>query len=114
MKHPKEMKECEIESFLSYLAVQRFCSKSTQRTALNAIVFLFKSFMQRDNLGEVYLPHASKLSNDHQTNTPRRHHIDEFILRKFIKKSITTAIYTHAIELAKITSPIDLSLHYNN
>jgi len=52
MKHPKDMNQSEIESFLSYLAVQRFCSKSTQRTALNAIVFLFKQFMSRDDLGD--------------------------------------------------------------
>jgi len=60
MQHPREMGANEIESFLSYLAVQRFCSKSTQRTALNAIIFLFKRFMQRDDLGELNYINSKK------------------------------------------------------
>ena len=60
MRHPKEMGESEIESFLSYLAVQRFCSKSTQRTALNAIIFLFKRFMQKEDLGDLRYVNSKK------------------------------------------------------
>ncbi|MBL4818919.1 MAG: phage integrase N-terminal SAM-like domain-containing protein [Deltaproteobacteria bacterium] len=39
------MGRSEIESFLSYLATRRHCSKSTQRTALNALIFFYKRFM---------------------------------------------------------------------
>jgi len=53
MKHPNEMGEKEIESFLSYLVVQRHCSKSTQCTALNALIFLFKRFLNRKDLGKL-------------------------------------------------------------
>ncbi len=53
MKHPSEMGENEIESFLSYLVVQRHCSKSTQRTALNALIFLFKRFLNREDIGKL-------------------------------------------------------------
>jgi len=50
-RHPKDMGETEIESFLNYLVLQRYCSKSTQRTALNALIFLFVKFLQRDDIG---------------------------------------------------------------
>ena len=59
-KHPKEMGENEIESFLSYLAVQRHCSKSTQRTALNALIFLFKRFLKRKDLGKLNFVYSKK------------------------------------------------------
>ncbi len=41
LKHPREMGKVEIESFLSYLATELKVSASTQRQALNAIVFLY-------------------------------------------------------------------------
>ena len=50
-KHPKVMGTPEIEEFLNYLVLERFCSKSTQRTALNALVFLYTKFLGRDDLG---------------------------------------------------------------
>ncbi|MDQ7050243.1 MAG: site-specific integrase [Enterobacterales bacterium] len=43
MKHPDELGEQDIEAFLNHLVLQRNCSKSTQRTALNALIFLFKN-----------------------------------------------------------------------
>ncbi len=53
MKHPQEMGGSEIETFLNYLVLQRYCSKSTQRTALNALIFLFKKFLQREDIGKL-------------------------------------------------------------
>lgn len=47
-RHPKEMGENEIRSFLSFLAIKRSSSPSTQKTALNAIVYLYKKFYQRE------------------------------------------------------------------
>ena len=47
------MGDTEIESFLNYLVLQCYCSKSTQRTALNALIFLFVKFLQRDDIGEL-------------------------------------------------------------
>lgn len=41
-RHPASMGKPEIESFLSYLAEKRQVSASTQKQALNAIVFLYK------------------------------------------------------------------------
>lgn len=47
-QHPDLMDESHINAFLSDLGTQRFCSPATQRVALNALVFLFRQFMQKD------------------------------------------------------------------
>lgn len=47
MQHPSALSAKEVEQFLSHLAVQRNTSVSTQRTALNAIVFLFREFLEQ-------------------------------------------------------------------
>ena len=41
-RHPKDMGAAEIEAFLSHIGIQRHCSISTQRIALNALVYLYK------------------------------------------------------------------------
>lgn len=50
MRRPTKMGEKEIEQFLTYLATVKHASPSTQATALNAIVYLYKQFLQRDLL----------------------------------------------------------------
>lgn len=47
MQHPSACSTKEVEQFLSHLAVQRNNSVSTQRTALNAMVFLFREFLEQ-------------------------------------------------------------------
>jgi len=44
-KHPKDMGKREIEMFLSHLATKENVSASTQRQALNAIIFLYKQVL---------------------------------------------------------------------
>ena len=44
-KHPKDMGKTEIEAFLSDLAVNGNCARSTQNQALNSIVFLYKQVL---------------------------------------------------------------------
>ena len=43
-KHPKSMGATEVGEFLSHLANARHCSVNTQRTVLNALVYLYKRF----------------------------------------------------------------------
>ena len=43
--HPKDMGEKEIEGFLSYLATHEKVAASTQRQALNALVFLYRDVL---------------------------------------------------------------------
>ncbi|MBW1977819.1 MAG: phage integrase N-terminal SAM-like domain-containing protein [Deltaproteobacteria bacterium] len=47
--HPREMGALELEAFLTWLAVDKKISKSTQNQAFNALVFLY-----RDNLNPIY------------------------------------------------------------
>jgi len=47
-RHPKEMGEEEVSSFLSHLAVDRRVTSSTQNLALCAIVFMYKHIFNRE------------------------------------------------------------------
>lgn len=46
-QHPKTLSAFHVDAFLSHLAVQRNCSAGTQKTALNALVFLYREFLQQ-------------------------------------------------------------------
>ncbi len=63
-RHPSEMGTLEIETFLTYLAVERKCAASTQNQALSAVLFLY-----RDVLGIHHLPN---LENITRATTPTR------------------------------------------
>jgi hypothetical protein len=45
-RHPAEMAAAEIEAFLTYLAVDRQVSASTQNQALAALLFLYQKFLR--------------------------------------------------------------------
>lgn len=45
MQHPKTMGELEVEAFLSYLVATKKVAISTQTVALNALVFLYKEYL---------------------------------------------------------------------
>jgi integron integrase len=45
-KHPRELSKEDIESFLSYLAVDRKVSSATQNQALQAILFLYRIVLE--------------------------------------------------------------------
>jgi site-specific recombinase XerD len=47
-RHPAEMAKLEVEAFLSYLAVKRKVSPSTQNQALQAILFLYRHVLEID------------------------------------------------------------------
>jgi integron integrase len=49
-KHPKELGAAQVVAFLNYLAVERSVAASTQNQALNALVFLYKQVLGRDDL----------------------------------------------------------------
>ena len=46
LHHPSKLSEAHIEMFLDDLSVQQHASKNTQRTALNAIIFLYREFLK--------------------------------------------------------------------
>ena len=49
-RHPQEMGEAQIVTFLSHLAVDRNVAASTQNQALNALVFLYKQVLGREDM----------------------------------------------------------------
>ena len=62
LKHPSEMGEKEINAFLSYLAVKRRVSASTQTQALSALLFLYRHVLKRElgDLGDVIRARKTK------------------------------------------------------
>lgn len=45
MQHPKDLGGSQLDEYLSHLAVRRNLAINTQKTALNALVFMFKQFL---------------------------------------------------------------------
>jgi len=52
MRHPSQMGAVEVDAFLSWLAIHRRVAAGTQAIALNALVFLYQRFFERE-LGEL-------------------------------------------------------------
>ncbi|MDQ6785797.1 MAG: phage integrase N-terminal SAM-like domain-containing protein [Acidobacteriota bacterium] len=48
IRHPAEMSSVEVEAFLTYLAVEKSVSASTQNQALAALLFLYKEVLRVD------------------------------------------------------------------
>lgn len=48
LRHPQEMGAVEVDAFLSHLVIDRNASVNTQKTALNALVFMYKQFLKID------------------------------------------------------------------
>lgn len=59
MRHPSTMHSLEVDQYLSHLAVHRLCSANTQRTALNALIFMYKQYLNID-LGDLQFVPSSR------------------------------------------------------
>ena len=57
-KHPREMAEEEVKSFLIHLAVNEYISESTQNQAFSALVFLYRYVIKRELIGLEKTPRA--------------------------------------------------------
>ena len=60
LQHPEKLSAKDVDAYLSYLAVQRNVSVNTQKTALNALVFLYHQFLSRP-LGRLEFQPSSRL-----------------------------------------------------
>jgi integron integrase len=58
-RNPKEMAAPEIEQFLEFLSTDRNVAANTQKTALNALVFLYEKFLGM-KVGELRFQYARK------------------------------------------------------
>jgi len=61
-KHPQDLDAANIADYLTYLAVNRMVASSTQRQALNAIIFYYKNVLHKsfDDIGEFTLSKRPK------------------------------------------------------
>lgn len=59
MRNPKEMGAPEVDAYLSNLVLRKHVSINTQKTALNALVFLYKQFLRID-LGDLNFDYSRK------------------------------------------------------
>jgi site-specific recombinase XerD len=115
-KHPETMDVSEVDAWLSYLANNRNVSINTQKTALNAIVFLYKQFLNKD-LGQIDF---SRTNKGRRLPTVFTH--DEAMrvlslmsdirnIQKLMRHTdvSTTMIYTHVVGVHErgVASPLD-------
>ena len=59
-RHPAEMGAEEIENYLNYLAVEANVAPGTQAIALNALMFLYRQFLQKEVGNINYQPAKQK------------------------------------------------------
>ncbi|GAK61684.1 integron integrase [Candidatus Vecturithrix granuli] len=62
-RHPKEMGVPEIEAFLTYLAVEKHVTASTQNQALSALILLYRHVLHCDLQGRICALRAKKSTN---------------------------------------------------
>jgi len=48
LQHPEKLQDVDIEAFLNDLAEKRSCSINTQKIALNALIYLYRNFLERE------------------------------------------------------------------
>lgn len=110
-RHPSEMGQQEIEGYLNHLAPRRSVSASIQSGALNAIVFLYRTVLQKeipelDNLKRIkrYKSIPVVMLTQEVAGTDIRT-IQTLLEHKNVE---TTMIYTHITPDHKhVCSPID-------
>ena len=62
-KHPKDMGEEEIRAFLNDLALHQNVAPNTQKTALNALVFMYSQVLKRERMD---------FSDFHRASSPKK------------------------------------------
>jgi len=90
-KHPKDMSKKEIEEFLTYLAVTKNVSPTTQNQAFNAILFLYKEVLGID----------TSEWNIQALRAKRREHLPVVLTKEEVREIIfqTSGIYKLMLEL---------------
>ncbi|WP_410173972.1 site-specific integrase [Microbulbifer thermotolerans] len=59
MRRPEDMGAAEVDAWLGHLATRRSVSLNTQKTALNAVVFLYKQFLGME-LGNLHFEKTTR------------------------------------------------------
>jgi len=83
-RHPRDMGEAEIRTFISHLAVEGEISASTQTVALSALLFLYRDVLKKD------LPYVSNIE---RARKPKR--LPVVFTRDETKRILETLEGTH-------------------
>ncbi len=111
-RHPNDVGETEVAAYLSHLAVERRVSINTQKTALNAIVYMYRHVLNRklENIAFInakvprqlpvvfpragrelawqYLFPAAKTAKDPRTDKWRRHHVMDNSVQRRVREAV--------------------------
>ena len=93
-RHPSEVGESEISTFLTHLAVNRHVSPGTQNQALNALVFVYRCVLARKYpnaptlWGWQFVFAASRPGADPRSGEARRHHLHASAIQKANKRAV--------------------------
>ena len=79
-RHPNEMGEKEIETFLTHLATTKRVAASTQNQAFSALLFLYRNVLKKD------LPHSIDA-----VRAKRSKHLPTVLTKAEVQKSSCTA-----------------------
>lgn len=71
LQHPEVMGSAEVEAFLSHLVLQVNASASTQRVALNALVFLYREFLGQP-LDDLNFKHSKSQQSFQRYSVPKK------------------------------------------
>jgi len=89
-KHPRDMGKSEIDAYLSHLAVEQRVSASTQRQALNAIIFLYRQVLDQPIEGQI------------EPTRAKRHPRPPVVMTKSEVKRVLTHMHGIHLLMAKV------------
>ncbi len=89
-RHPNEMGEKEIETFLTHLATTKRVAASTQNQAFSALLFLYRNVLKKD------LPHSIDA-----VRAKRSKHLPTVLTKAEVQKIITSMSGTYQL-MAKL------------
>jgi hypothetical protein len=84
-RHPAQMGAPELTRYLSWLAVERNISASTQNQALSALLFLYREVLEQEMIP------ATRFYVDRKTRQRRRHHLHESVVQRAVKEAVRAA-----------------------
>ena len=102
VRHPGTMGAAEVTKFLTHLAEQRHCAPATQRTALNALIFLYERHLSV-SLGQLDFHYARRSK---RVPTAFSHHEAQAVLAELagVDHLIASLLYGSGLRLAEALS----------
>ena len=99
-RHPEEMREHDIEAFLTHLAVEREVSPSTQNQALAALQFLYNEVLHLP-LDQEILPAPAKRSKHLPVVLSKREALEVLVELSGVHKLIAKLLYGSGLRVSE-------------